>query len=287
MHSLGRNFVSRRSKAAWLAVLACAIPGHAAACSTAGWDAVTTNGSAAQVLVVGSPTDTTPVPRYSGPCAAMARAPGNFVTDELATSDWALHARFYVFVDVPSNEVTFFRAENAAGQPMITIRQNLTTLKFDLSSGVTTTAPVVPGRWYAIELDWYAGQAMTVEVRGAGADPQPRFSTSAALLSDRIKRVSLGWISGAGTGRIAIDAYAARRLTGWESDIKIGRLCRGDSSGDTYYFGLEAGDMVRARNESSGLGLTLGQPDCDENGVVNSTDATCIGTAIIRNLQCD
>ena len=217
----------------------------------------------------------------------MASAPGNYVTDELATSDWALHARFYVFVDVPSNEVMFFRAEDASGQPMITIRQNLTTLKFDLSAGVTTTAPVVPGRWYAIELDWYAGREMTVEVRGAGAEPQARFSTTAAGAGDRIKRVSLGWISGAGTGRIAIDAYASRRLTGWESDIRIGRLCRGDSNGETYSYGLEAGDMVRARNEATGLGLTQGQPDCDENGVVNAADTTCIGTAIIRNLQCD
>lgn len=271
--------------ALWLA--ACLMPGQVSACSTAAWDGVSTSGSASQVLVVGSPTDATSVPRYSGPCAAMARAPGNYVTDELATSDWAYHARFYVFVDVPANEVMFFRAENAAGQPMITIRQNLTTLKFDLSAGVTTTAPVVPGRWYAIELDWYAGRAMTVEVRGAGAEPQARFSTPAAAPADRIKRVSLGWVSGAGTGRVVIDAYAARRLTGWEYDIAIGRLCRGHAVDAAMDASLFASDMVLVRNEAAGLGLTAGQPDCDENGVVNTADTTCIGTAIVRYSQCE
>lgn len=269
----------------WLA--ACVVPGRASACSTAGWDDVTSTGSAAQVLVAGSPTDTTPVPRYSGPCAAMARAPGNFVTDVLASSDWALHARFYVFVDVPASEVMFFRAENAAGQPMITIRQNLTTLKFDLSPGVTTTAPVVPGRWYAIELDWYAGRVMTVDVRGAGADPLPRLTTTAAGAGDRIKKVSLGWISGAGTGRVVVDAYAHRRLTGWEYGIAIERLCRGDAEEGVIFAALTARDMVLVRNEASGRGLVAGQPDCDENGLVNTADTTCIGNVIVRDLRCD
>lgn len=275
----------------WLVCL-CIAPSVAMACSLDGWDSVTTAGSTGQVLTVGTPADASPVPRYSGPCAAIAKAPGNYVTDSLPLEDWAYHARFYVFVDVPSQEVVFFRATNAAGQMVFMIRQNLTTLKFDSSANVTVTSPVVPGRWYAIELDWYAGQPTTVEVRGAGADPTPRFSIPAANPADRIKNVSLGWISGAGTGRVAIDAYAARRLTGWESDIKIGRLCRGDN--DPYYSeyypyqaGLAADDMVRARNEVLGLGLASGQPDCDENGVVNSADAACIGTAIIRSAACD
>jgi len=269
-----------------VAALFLVVPGWATACSLNGWDEVATAGSAGQVLTVGTPADAAPVPRYSGPCAAIAKAPGNYVTDTLTLEDWAYHARFYVFVDVPAQEVEFFRASNASGQTIIKIRQNLTTLKFDTSANVTFTSPVVPGRWYAIELDWNAGQPMTVEVRGAGTDPTPRFSVVAGNAADRIKKVSLGWVSGTGTGRIAIDAYATRRLTGWESDIAIGRLCRGDTDIDNYYRGLEADDMVRTRNEVAGLGLAPGQPDCDENGQVNSADATCIGAAIVRDASC-
>ena len=106
---------SRESmKVAWWFACLCAGPSLASACSSNGWDGVTTAGSPAQMLTVGSPTSATPVPRYSGPCAAVAKAPGNFVTDTLTNSDWAYHARFYAFVDVPGGDIEFFRASNAS-----------------------------------------------------------------------------------------------------------------------------------------------------------------------------
>lgn len=244
---------------------------NAVACDLDHWSSVAATAPGVS-LKTGQPDDATPVSRYSGYCAMVASAPGNYVNDESPNSETKFYARFYVLAATTGGPVTIFRARNAANTTMLAVRYTGSSFEFvTRGSNYASSAPVVPGRWYAIQLSWLPGSAMTAKVQGAGSAALPLVTTEASLAGDRVDSVSLGWIEGAATGSITIDAYESRRLTA------VGRLCRGNADANHV---RNSRDQISAREEFLKSSLAKGQPDCNEDGAVDSGDLVCM-----RNME--
>ena len=243
--------------------------------ATAGTATDTTGTPTTASLVAGTPvTDVDPaagvqgIPRYAGRCGQASRAAGNFVTDNTPSTETTFRARFYV--KAANDGAVVFRASNAADQTMITVTYAAAGFTFATTGAPAQSAPVTPGRWYAVELNWAAGQAMTGLVQGNGSStPLNLVSTGAAAAGDRIDNAQLGWISGGAAGSpIAVDAYESRRTTA------IGRLCRGDANGDG---NRNSGDLITVRNEFLSISspsptFATGEADVNEDAAVNSGD---------------
>lgn len=243
-----------------------------AACQLDAWSRATASGGVGTSLIVGGPGDAVPVPRYAGRCSLRATAPGNYLTDDSPTDLSSYHARFYVLANAGGGAAEIFKARNAASAAMLTVRYTGSSFELAASNGAFVgSQAVVPGRWYAIQLDWAAGTAPTMTVQGAGGAALPAVTAAAAAAGDRIDSVQLGWLAGGSAGSIVVDAYEARR------DIPVARLCRGDADGT----GLRDGrDITAARSEFLQQALAPRQPDCNEDGEVNSGDLLCL-----RNMQ--
>jgi hypothetical protein len=267
-----------------LSLLACS--SAARACDLSQWSSSTASDPGTSLTA--SVPDAT-VSRYAGRCAMVARSPANYVTDATPLGEPAFHARFYVMSKrlgpgaVPTGTSIVFRARNSAGADMITVRFNNSGVdgrfEFATSSGVFASSAVVAlDRWYAVELNWKAGMAMTATVQGAGAAMLPPVFTTNAAASDRVDTVSLGWVSGGSTDAIFLfDAYESRRAT------PIGRVCRGDADGSDL---RDAGDLSSIANEFLGVGLAPLQPDCNEDGRVDAADAICARNLAAAGTNC-
>ncbi len=242
------------------------------ACQLDHWFGATASGSVGTTLVVGGPGDAAPLPRYAGICSLRANAPGNYVTDDSPTNLQTFHARFYVLAASSGGPAVVFQARNAASAAMLTVRFSGTAFELASSNGAfAASQPITTGHWYAIELDWAAGAAPMMAVKGAGVVALPTVSASAGPASDRIDTALLGWLAGGTSGSIVVDAYESRR------DTPPGRLCRGDADGN----GLrDVRDVAAARSEFLTQKLAPAMPDCNEDGNVNSGDMVCL-----RNLQ--
>ena len=257
------------------------------ACDLSQWTSVTVSNPPLS-LTASEPDGT--VSRYAGRCAMTARAPANYVTDSTPRSESAFRARFYVMSKrltpnaVPTGTSIVFRATNSAGADMITVRFNNSgadgKFEFATSGGVFSSSAVVAlDRWYAVELNWAAGAAMTATVQGAGGAALLPVVTATSAASDRVDSVSLGWISGGSTAAIVlVDAYESRRAT------QIGRVCRGDADGSNV---RDAADQSSIANEFLGVGLAPLQPDCNEDGQVDAADAICTRNLAAAGTNCN
>lgn len=243
------------------------MPGPAnASCSLSSWSSATAT-VPGTTLRVGEPNQPLPIVRYSGRCAMSASAPANYVTDDSPASEAAFHARFYVFTGASGAPVTIFRARNSAGVAMVTIRYTGSAFEFATRSAYSSSQAVQTGHWYAIQLDWTAGNAMSATVKGAGLSALAVVTTSPAQAGDRIESAQLGWIEGAATGSLAFDAYEARRR------VAPPRLCRGNADGNRV---RDAHDQGSDRREFLERVIARGQPDCNEDGRVDSGDEVCV-----------
>lgn len=257
------------------------------ACNLSQWTSATASNPLVSLTAI-EPDGT--VSRYAGRCAMAARAPANYVTDASPLNESAFRARFYLMSkrlapnSVPTGTSILFRARNAAGADMITVRFNNSgtdgRFEFATSGGVFASSAVVAlDRWYAVELNWAAGAAMTATVQGAGGAALAPVVTTTSVASDRIDAVSLGWISGGSADAIVlVDAYESRRAT------QIGRICRGDADGSNV---RDAADPSSIANEFVGVGLAPLQPDCNEDGRVDAADAICTRNLAAAGTNCN
>lgn len=250
------------------------------ACSIAAW-----NGGPTGTPVAGRPTDAAPVARYSGQCGLRAATSGSFVTDNTPTAEAAFRARFYVYTGLTSGQAVVYRARNAANVDQITVTYNQGspgTFSFAIPGATAQTVPALTDRWYAIELNWAAAGTLTATVRGAAGTADAVANVTGGTAGGAIDTAQLGWVAGTGTvtgasrGIIA-DAYESRRSTA------IGRLCRGDASGDGI---LGIADRVIITTEAAGGALAAGQPDVNEDGVVAIADRVLITTRIGNGDTC-
>lgn len=242
----------------------------AQSCSLGAWSATTT--SAPGFLVAGHPAATDAVPRYSGACAAIARAPGNFVADDRPSMESRYVARFYVLASAGAHagSPTLFRARGASA-PVLEIAIEGGNLRVRGEGSEVATGPALSaGRWYAVELVWRAGIDAVVRVQGAGQPASTPVTLALANTAARIDRVELGWIAGTGTGSVVVDAFESQRFAA------VGRLCRGDANGDQQ---RDPADVVAMRAEILGTALAAAQPDCNEDGRINAADLVCVRNA--------
>ena len=226
----------------------------------------------------GTPPDSR---RYSGPCGLRVQGGANgFVTNFLPSLEPSLVVRFYFFPELFTAPALIYSADddginqielwyNLQGVDTLSLRVfDTSKAPFDL-----TASDIVPGRWYSVEFSWAAGSPADIRLEVVGNTPQvvnAQVETAGLV----IEAQNLGLINGLTVGGgIDFDAFESRRV------LPIGRLPVGDVLGDGLY---GAQDLVKLVNELDGDDLALGQPDCNEDGVIDQSDFFCV-LAIIAN----
>ncbi|SRR5258706_10442822 len=249
-----------------------ALPGTASACATSAWTTVV------GAVTAGSPPA---VSRYSGKCAALSTATGNYVQDDSPGTEKNYFAQFYVFTGLSAGGATVFRARNANALPSTAIqvdynRGDGTNGNFTFTSnGTTAVNGVKASKWYMIRMSWTANapNTMAIVVQGANSSIPLTNNTSVTTNGDSVESAELGWLNGTGsvaTGTanpgIATDAFVSQRATAPT------RLTRGDATGSN---GVGFADASAIVNEFLNGVLANGQPDCNEDGAVGFADASC------------
>jgi hypothetical protein len=262
--------------------------------STAG--VATTSGSTATgnpttaSLVGGEPDDASivngvAVARYSGRCASLAKASGNYTQDGLPAGEKTYRARFYVYTGLTAGSALVFQAldGNATGNQKIGVTYNRDQNRFDIQANAgaaTQVTGVDPNRWYSVEFNWNANTpSMTATVFGEGSATALATDVAVAgvAAADVIESARIGWISGTGTGTINVDAFESRRSTA------IGVLCRADSNNDRV---INIFDVGTVTNERVNGVLSTGQPDCNEDGAINVFDVGCTVARRLAGATC-
>jgi hypothetical protein len=217
------------------------------------------------------------IPRYSGFCAIRTDSIGDHLSVNHPQPESRYHARFYYYTGtLAGGTADIYQARNDLSAVLIGVKHAVSgsthELRFNVAgSSQVSSATVLAGRWYAIELDWTTGTgngALGITVTGAGSSVPLQIAPITGLNNHthRIRETRMGLIAGSGTGSVNFDAFEVRR------DGPPGRLCRGDANGSGTITGAD-GTVIT--NEFVNGTLAPGQPDCNENGVVTGADATC------------
>lgn len=253
--------------------------GGTSTCTVSDWS------TAAGTPVAGEPDDSFPVPRYRGRCGIQADAMGDYLIDQLPSAESAYKVRFQYYTGNRSGGTAdIFQARNASSV-LLRVTHDGNQLGFSVSGSATSRSVVVAdNRWYSIQLEWSTGAGSggtTIRVVGAGS-PTPLAVAAivdANNANDRIEEARLGLISGAGTGTVGFDDFESRRLT------LPARRCRGDANNDG---AISLGDLTTIANEinNAGQAFAPGQPDANEDGIVDAADVAVVQAAIGAAFSC-
>lgn len=242
--------------------------------------------------------------RYSGKCALRSTAPANYVQDGLPLAEASYISRFYVSANVTGGEADVFvaMADQTPDYPIYKITYDAAGPAFKFYPGngaggygtaVSITqangAALAAGRWYMIETDYKRNSGTTggtlgitlLGGRGSGSltGTTPSTATLAAgsmtlaNAAHGVDYVQLGWVGGAGTGTVTVDAFESRRSTA------IGSLKRGDANNSgtcTSGDGTQILFDVNAVTGNDEPNLKLGQTDVNESGSVTAIDKTVL-----------
>lgn len=250
----------------------------ASACAISAWS------SATGLTVADTGEPAAGFSRYSGRCSLRVpsfTAGGRFVQDNTPNNETTYRSRVYYFTgDIGGGETDIIQARNTGGTNIIRVTHDGAVLKFYTNTGgAAQSVTVADNRYYAIEMAWAAGTVspattgtFTASVTGAGGVLAGSANFSGlANSADSITDARLGLIASAGaptvTAPVYFDEFDSRRTTA------PGRLCRGDSNGNT---SLTGGDAQAVINEVVNGVIAVGQPDCSENGAVTGGDGQCI-----------
>lgn len=227
--------------------------------------------------------------RYSGRCGLRVpnsnSGAGRFVTDTTPNNEASYRVRFYYFTGDITGATDIFQARNTGGTNIIRVSHDGSALSFSVNTGgAAQTVTVADNRFYAIELNWAAAAgtgSLSATVTGAGSNTpagSPAFN-NLSNAADSITEARLGMITGTATvaAPVYFDEFDSRRTQ------SPGRLCRGDSNGNT---SLTGGDAQAVINEVVNGAVNIGQPDCSENGLVTGGDAQCIITLVTNGATC-
>ena len=217
--------------------------------------------------VVGSPSA---ISRYSGLCA-FALSSAGYVESERA-SDQRYIARFYVLNGIEGSEaVVIFRAysDDLATSALFEISLNGSQFEINAGSagGGSATAAAQPG-WNLVEVDWASGGSMSYWIN-ADSQTQSATGTINSAGTGTVQSVRLGAPDGLGgnSGTLTFDAFESHRST------PVGALLVGDADGDGV---VNEADIGAIRQEFFENGISVGTPDCNADGKVNSGDAVCV-----------
>lgn len=242
-------------------------------CTASAWNGGVTGGGQA-----GGPYGAPMVVRYSGPCAFGAFGPG-YVVDGTPASESTYRARFYVRTNVAGGIVDVFQAFDDAGSPSVAVAYDAPNASFLVYLGASATPDGVlagypPGRWYSVEVFVALGQSVTLDVRGSFAPATTSVATPAAS-AVTVGVAKLGWVasrSGNPGGIVEVDEFESTR-----NATPIGRLCRGDADGNGV---LDNADYRDLGGELLRRGVAVGQPDCNEDGLLDVFDRVCAAKRI-------
>ncbi|AVP96026.1 hypothetical protein C7S18_01935 [Ahniella affigens] len=252
----------------------------ASACSVAAW-----TGGAQNSPTAGGPP-TAQHSRFQGGCSLKSTAVGQTVTDNTpaGASEGAYRVQFYVKANVTGAEVDVFNAKATGGTNVIRVTYDGTNFRFYANTAASpVSVAATNNRWYQVQLNWARGSGtgkMGILVRGncgTSATCNPVFNdldsatpaiTGLSNNSDGIDTAVLGWIAGAATGDITVDAFESRRATA------IARICRDANGSGT----VTPGDRTAITNELAGTVITAAAaaPDCNFDGSVTPGDRTCV-----------
>lgn len=233
------------------------------ACSTSAWN----GGQGGLEGTVGSPGS---ISRYAGYCAFEVTGEA-YVQSNLA-NDQRYIARFYVLNGLEGiGKAVVFRAysDDAATEALFEV--SLDGFQFAIDAGAagggSATAAAKPG-WNLVEIDWASGGSMSYWINANSRSEQATGEIVSAG-SGRVQSVRLGAPDGLGgnSGKLTFDAFESRRSTA------IGELLVGDANADGT---VDPDDITAIREEFFESGLSVGTPDCNQDGSVNSGDAVCV-----------
>lgn len=221
--------------------------------------------------------------RYTGRCGLrITSGDDRFLTHEFAESEAFIAVRFYFFVEqaLTAPLLLFAADDGSINQIEVWYEPgpgNLVLRVFDTAEQpndlVYTDLDV--NRWISVEFVWEEDPNATILLlvdSDQVEDQQTMFvDTSETFLSN----LDLGLINGAGVGVgnvIDFDGFDSRRVT------RPLRLLEGDVNGDG---SLNSQDLVKLINEFNDDDFGDGQPDCNEDGAIDSDDFFCVLSNIL------
>ncbi len=229
--------------------------------------------------------------RYGGPCGLRVAIDGEerYLTDESPLSESTYIARFYVFLNAanasPTDEILIFAADDGTDD-VIEVWYDGSDLTLqvydDAASSVALSAEGIGSGWHSVEIVWESGESAEIRFAVNSFDEADDLVTTWDTSGVAIINAHLGNVNGASTGgTIDLDDFDSRRIS------RPGRLCRGLTDPDRTPAGdgwqrLTAADRqaVFAEIATGGAVPAGGQPDINEDGVVNSSDRLAIFAAI-------
>ena len=247
-------------------------------CSFADWSQVV------GTPIAGEPDDAIAVPRYRGRCGIQADSIGDYLVDATPSDENVLNTRFYFYTGNRSGSADIYQARNANGV-LVRVQHDGNALHFSESSSATVrSVNVADNRWYAIRLNWSAGAgngSLVIKLVGAGSSTalDPPAITGLNNASARIEEVRLGLIGGSGSGAVGFEEFEARRYS------TPMRFCRGDANNDQAISNSDI-TAINAEIAAGGAPTAPGQPDANEDGVVNAADATVVSNLINAAQSC-
>ena len=275
MKSIATGF--SRVLASGMAALACVLAGEAGACTTAAW--IATVGT----TVAAEPFQSPPASRYEGRCALIGNLaqPGYLVTNS-PQSESIYSVQFYVFTGASGGSPTILRALSAdsGGATVVDIVYNAVAEQVEFAVAGATVPPIagVPrDRWVAIRFLYRSGGNFEASVLHRGVEASTASATAADVAL--IEAAQWGVIdAGGASGTMYFDYFDSGR-----SQTPIAALCRGDADANSTIASLDA---LRIADERVARTLATGQPDCNEDGVVNVLDAACVHRRRIDGAGC-
>ncbi|NDY96043.1 hypothetical protein [Wenzhouxiangella limi] len=217
--------------------------------------------------------------RYAGHCGLRVPVDGTprFVTDNSPAPEDTYIARFYVFLDnAGSDEIVLFSADDGTDAKVQIVYNaptsgDLTLEVVDSSNDVNElTFDDVGAGWHSVEFAWEALESATIAFSLNGSDDLTNtINTSGIALAN----ANLGNVSGAGsagTNSIDFDDFDSRRSS------RPGRLCRGLTNLSRSSLDLQDALNIFDEFASNGNTPADGQPDYNEDGVVDFDDALLV-----------
>lgn len=222
------------------------------------------------------------VTRYTSFCAAMMSAGTEaWVQDNNPNGIDRIRAQFYVLNDLEAGEgapliyAGFGDTDGSNRRFWVRLAPSGLVTLFDQASGERVQQSG-SSKWLSIQIDWQQGSSGSgsISLSVNGQEPVTKNSLSNASLPLQSVRLGILNLNPTGAGTLNFDAYQSHRTT----PIPLLESCN-----PTGTPGVGATDRIQQRNEILGVEsfLAAGQPDCNDDGQLNSQDRILLRNKIL------
>jgi hypothetical protein len=251
-------------------------------CTLTQWSSV--SGS----VQTGTPRDTLPIKRYSGPCGIRADGVGDWVADTRPANEANYTVRFYFYPEsllpVVGQTLGVFEARLTSDVSAIRVTYDGAALQFHVAGAPPSALIAAPsGKWYSIAFQWRAAGPGSFSYQVGAAQPgtltwqaaitSATYSLDGSVAGYRIDDTRMGLVTGAlASGAVYFDDFTSASTT------TLQRACRCDANND-FVIGIQ--DRILITNEILGVSLASGQPDCTDDGIVSIQDRIVVTNEIL------